>query len=98
MKKNANWSSFSLESRSASNLFKNSVITASKKKTMVSTASVSFHSSYFKIFMLDKLQTNDQSSVDGRAISEQRLLCLISRLLSLYTSTVSRLTVSLKKI
>ena len=49
-----------------------SSITASRNQIIVSTASVSDHSSKVRQFMLARLQTNDHSLEAGRQISEQR--------------------------
>src|SRR5699024_600785 len=61
------------ESRIRSKSEMNSDITASKKYTIVSTASVSFQSSKRSRFIDDRLHTKDHSSLFGNIIS---LLCV----------------------
>src|SRR5690625_4272497 len=67
---NAFLSSVLSESRNSSSFVLHSVITASKKNIIVSTASVSFHSSYCNRFIDERLQPQDSSLLFGKVISE----------------------------
>ena len=58
----------------------NSCITPSKNQVANSTASVSFHSSYFAKFIEDKQQINECSSSVNNVISEQILVIETSKL------------------
>ena len=73
-----------------------SSITASRNQIIVSTASVSIHSSAFNIFIDAKLHTKDSSSDDGKQISEQRLDAQIEISFCLRTRGLFLFTVSLK--
>src|SRR5574344_435414 len=90
------WNADRFSSLNCSNLVIKSVITASRNHIIVSTASVFFHSSKCRTFIEDRLHTNDQSSLSGKAISEHKLLCVIG--LSLYHSGLLLFTLSVKNI